>query len=131
MANCEFYASIFKDALNRQFENLETSMAWEKQLERALPEFYASILVFSVKAKGYFVPATRCKRSSYFSGMCFNTDYRVSARINKSLKPFSLTFQPYLNEIEVKERTLKELASMATMENVKGECTFSSTDKVF
>jgi hypothetical protein len=61
MANCEFYASIFKDALNRQFENPETSMAWEKQLERALPEFYGAILVFSVKAKGYFMPSTTCK----------------------------------------------------------------------
>jgi hypothetical protein len=39
------------------------------------------------------------------------------------MKPFSVTFQPYLKDIEVKERTLKELATMATMENVKGECT--------
>jgi hypothetical protein len=66
MANCEFYASIFKEALNRQFESPETSMAWEKQLERALPEFYASILVFSVKAKGYFIPSTACKISPCF-----------------------------------------------------------------
>jgi hypothetical protein len=66
MANCEFYASIFKDALNRQFDSPETSMAWEKQLERALPEFYASILVFSVKAKGYFIPSTTCKLNSRF-----------------------------------------------------------------
>jgi hypothetical protein len=66
MANCEFYASIFKDALNRQFENPETSMAWEKQLERALPEFYSAILVFSVKAKGYFMPSTTCKMNFRF-----------------------------------------------------------------
>jgi hypothetical protein len=75
MANCEFYASIFKDALNRQFENPETSMAWEKRLESALPEFYATILVFSVKAKGYFIPSTACKMISYlFFGTCLNTD---------------------------------------------------------
>jgi hypothetical protein len=55
MANCEFYASIFTDALNRQFTSPETSAAWERQLEMALPEFYASVLVFSVKVKGYFV----------------------------------------------------------------------------
>jgi hypothetical protein len=42
------------DALNRQFTSLETSVAWERQLERALPEFYAAIIVFSIKVKGYF-----------------------------------------------------------------------------
>jgi hypothetical protein len=54
MANCEFYESIFVDALNRQFTSPETSVAWERQLERALPEFYAAIIVFSIKVKGYF-----------------------------------------------------------------------------
>jgi hypothetical protein len=66
MANCEFYASIFKDVLNRRFESPETSAAWGKQLERALPEFYASILVFSAKAKGYFIPSTTCKMICLF-----------------------------------------------------------------
>ncbi|PVF93058.1 hypothetical protein CPB86DRAFT_819102 [Serendipita vermifera] len=100
MANCEFYTSIFKDTLNKQFDHSETSDAWEKQLERALPEFYAAILVFSIKVKGYFVPS-------------------AIGRINKSMKPFSITFQPHLKEIERKEMTLRELANMATMEGVK------------
>jgi hypothetical protein len=34
-----------------------------------------------------------------------------------------MAFKPYLNEIETKEKTLRELASMATMESVKGEYT--------
>jgi hypothetical protein len=38
-----------------------------------------------------------------------------------SLKPASVAFQPHLNAIEKKESTLKELATMATMEGVKGE----------
>jgi hypothetical protein len=54
MANSEFYASIFEDALNRRFTIPETSAAWEKQLDTALPDFYAAILVFSIKAKAYF-----------------------------------------------------------------------------
>ncbi|PVF92909.1 hypothetical protein CPB86DRAFT_877537 [Serendipita vermifera] len=100
MANCEFYASIFKDTLNKQFDHSETSDAWEKQLERALPEFYAAILVFSIKVKRYFIPS-------------------AIGRINKSMKPFSITFQPHLKAIESKETTLRELASMATMEGIK------------
>jgi hypothetical protein len=58
MANCEFYASVFVDALNRQISNPETRAAWEKQLETALPEFYAAVLVFSIKVKAYFVPSS-------------------------------------------------------------------------
>ncbi|PVF93059.1 hypothetical protein CPB86DRAFT_801526 [Serendipita vermifera] len=100
MANCEFYASIFKDTLNKQFDHSETPSAWEKQLERALPDFYAAILVFSIKVKGYIMPS-------------------AIGRINKSMKPFSMTFQPHLKEIERKEMTLRELANMATMESVK------------
>jgi hypothetical protein len=56
MANCEFYASIFSEALNRQFTSPGTTAAWEKQLERALPEFYGAVLVFSIKVKSYFIP---------------------------------------------------------------------------
>ncbi|PVF93060.1 hypothetical protein CPB86DRAFT_790504 [Serendipita vermifera] len=100
MANCEFYASIFKDTLDKRFDDLETSDAWEKQLEQALPEFYAAILVFSIKVKGYFMSS-------------------AIGRINKSMKPFSMTFQPHLKEMENKEKTLRKLANMATMEGVK------------
>jgi hypothetical protein len=57
MANCEFYHSIFADTLNRRFTSPGTTTAWEKQLETALPEFYATVLVFSIKAKGYFMPS--------------------------------------------------------------------------
>jgi hypothetical protein len=61
MANCEFYASIFIDVLNRQATSSETSAAWERQLEKALPEFYAAVLVFSIKVKGYFTSSTMGK----------------------------------------------------------------------
>jgi hypothetical protein len=64
MANCEFYASIFMDSLNRYSTTPETCAAWERQLERALPEFYAAIIVFSIKAKGYFMPSTIGKPDS-------------------------------------------------------------------
>ncbi|PVF92433.1 hypothetical protein CPB86DRAFT_829994 [Serendipita vermifera] len=97
MANCEFYASIFRDTFNRRFTGQETSTGWEKQLETALPEFYASVLVFSVKVKGYFTTMGRFTSSSMSSK----------------------TFQPFLAQIENKEKTLKELATMATMEGIK------------
>lgn len=100
MANCEFYASIFSGSLSKLSTDAETSAAWEKQLERALPEFYAAILVFSIKVKGHFTQST-------------------IGRVTSSIKPFSTIFQLHLTAIENKERTLKELAGMATMEGVK------------
>jgi leucyl-tRNA synthetase len=61
MANCEFYASVFSEALDKQFTSPGTTAAWERQLETALPEFYATVLVFFIKVKGYFIPSTMGK----------------------------------------------------------------------
>ncbi|KAF8543709.1 hypothetical protein BDD12DRAFT_801858 [Trichophaea hybrida] len=49
MAACEFYASLYAESL-------------QENLGSALPEFYAAVLVFSVKAKGYFAPPTTTGR---------------------------------------------------------------------
>jgi hypothetical protein len=43
--------------------------------------------------------------------------------ITASFKPFSASFQPELNQIDNKEKVLKQLAVKATMEGVKGEWT--------
>jgi hypothetical protein len=47
----------------------------------------------------------------------------ITGRFTNPLKPFSVSFQPHLNQIENKEKTLKQLATMATMEGVKGRYT--------
>ncbi|PVF92064.1 hypothetical protein CPB86DRAFT_878135 [Serendipita vermifera] len=92
-------ASLFRDTLNKHSTGPETPTGWEKQLETALPEFYAAVLVFSVKAKGYFT---------------------TTSRITNSLRPFPKTFLSYLVQLENKEKALKELATMATMDGIKG-----------
>jgi hypothetical protein len=66
MANCEFYASIFSEALEKQFTSPGTTATWEKQLETALPEFYAAVLVFSIKVKGYFM---RSATGKFYGGL--------------------------------------------------------------
>jgi hypothetical protein len=50
MAYSQFYESMFA-ASNHTNDRLEASMG------SALPEFYASVLVFSVKVKSYFSSA--------------------------------------------------------------------------
>jgi hypothetical protein len=52
----------------------------------------------------------------------------ITGRFTNTLKPFSETFQPLLNQIENKEKTLKQLATMATMEGVKGRHTVDSME---
>jgi hypothetical protein len=49
-----------------------------------------------------------------------------AGRFTNTIKPFSISFQPLLNQIENKEKALKQLATMATMEGVKGEHTVGS-----
>jgi hypothetical protein len=45
----------------------------------------------------------------------------ITGRFTNTLKPFSVSFQPLLTQIENKEKALKKLATMATMEGVRGE----------
>jgi len=51
MAECEFYASIYAESLQ---VSLSTHQATLSSSDSALPEFYAAVVVFSIKAKAYF-----------------------------------------------------------------------------
>ena len=55
LSTCEFYAGIYSGVQlpSESTENTNTVQLKEK-LESALPELYAAVIVFSVKAKTYF-----------------------------------------------------------------------------
>jgi hypothetical protein len=89
MANCEFYASIFADALNRQFTAPEASASWEKQLETALPQFYAAILVFSIKVRGYITPSSI---GEYDDILAYKADRYILRSDHKSFEAVSSEF---------------------------------------
>lgn len=93
MAVCEFYASIYAESV--QNPKIKSS------IEIALPEFYASVLVFSMKAKEYF-------------------ESEGIQKFANVLKPFSIFFKPFLDDIEKSEAKVKEFADMATMEKISG-----------
>ena len=50
LTKCECYAKIY----NGPSESIENTPELKKRLESALPELYASLIVFSVKAETYF-----------------------------------------------------------------------------
>jgi hypothetical protein len=56
MADCEFYASIYAESLHTILDSEQTTVAFRKRMESALPEFYSAVLVFTIKAKAYFIP---------------------------------------------------------------------------
>jgi hypothetical protein len=55
MAYCQFYASVFAESLQVMLDTDKTTDAFKEGMESALPEFYAAVLVFAVKAKAYFL----------------------------------------------------------------------------
>ncbi|KAF8243907.1 hypothetical protein K440DRAFT_663812 [Wilcoxina mikolae CBS 423.85] len=105
MADCEFYANMYAETLQITLDSItldseRTTIAFQEKMESALPEFYSAILVFSVKAKIYFLPV----------GL---------AKFTTKLAPFSDYFQPYLDDIDKSERKVRKIADMATMDNIK------------
>lgn len=54
MAYSQFYAVIYAETLKATLETDTTTKALKHDIESALPSFYATVIVFSVKAKSYF-----------------------------------------------------------------------------
>ncbi|KAF8423279.1 hypothetical protein EV426DRAFT_574568 [Tirmania nivea] len=92
MAVCEFYSSVYGETL--KVDGLQ------KTLDLALPEFYAAVLVFSVKARQYLVPSN------------------VIKKLGNILKPFAVELQPFIQDISDKEARVRKCADMATMERI-------------
>lgn len=56
MADAQFYASIYVFSLQMDLDSTETTDTFRQTLDLALPNFYAAVLVFSVKARSYCLP---------------------------------------------------------------------------
>ena len=53
MSICEFYAGIY-DLVSLPSQSIVNSLRLQNMLDSALPELYAAIIVFAVKARTYF-----------------------------------------------------------------------------
>ncbi|RPA80796.1 hypothetical protein BJ508DRAFT_362250 [Ascobolus immersus RN42] len=103
MASAEWYARIYSDSLytRQSSQQSRVSSAWNERILDALPQFYAAVLVFVVKARAYFMPVS------------------TFGRIMRPLKPFSLELGDVIAEVDIKEGVLKELAYLASMSGVQ------------
>ena len=123
MAESQFYASVYVGSLKMDFDSHETTAAFRKSMKSALPEFYAAVLVFSTRAKGYFLPigSGELPCPSHGDRLCLLRVLTVYlAKLTNYLEPFSITLRPCLQEIDTNRRKLERFASMATMERIKG-----------
>ena len=120
MAESQFYASVYAGSLQMDLDSNGTMEAFRKSMRSALPEFYAAVLVFSTKAKGYFLPLGSGERPCPPHGdrHCLLTIN--SAKLTNYLEPFSIALGPCLQEIDGFRLGLERFASMASMERIKG-----------
>ncbi|KAF8534300.1 hypothetical protein BDD12DRAFT_983947 [Trichophaea hybrida] len=100
IAYCQFYATVYAESLQITLDTDQTTVAFREGMASALPSFYAAVLVFSIKATAYFCPSGSAKFTNY-------------------LKPFSVTLEPFINDIKTNQQKLQEFADMATMEKIK------------
>ena len=66
VAICEFYANVYAETLGTGITLSSDHMtrSLQQNLDSALPELYAAVLVFSVKARQYFDPSNTGKQPS-------------------------------------------------------------------
>ena len=116
MAECEFYASIYAESLQVILSTHQTTLSFKEISDSALPEFYAAVVVFSVKVKAYFA-------STAIGEFCFprrDIQTHFLAKRVIPLAPFSTEFQPYLDKIDESQSVVRGLAEKATMQRTKG-----------
>lgn len=86
-------------------------------LHSALPELYASVIVFAVKARGYFEGG----------GMYVAWEHTIKSaelqlgwnKFSSAFKSFEVELLPFIKEIEGKEKTIRECADAATMQRIQ------------
>lgn len=83
MATCEFYGSLYLETmqLGLILSSDQMTRSLQQSLDSALPEFYAAVLVFSVKARQYFDPANTGKEPPSSAGRAIRLVLGVSARL--------------------------------------------------
>ena len=116
---CELYAGIYV--------GVQGSTELQRMLSSTLPEFYATVIVFVVKARSYFegggTSNTYCLGYQVFK-IChetmLNRPSSVMRKFESTLKSFNSEFQPLIEEMNTKEEAVSKCANAATMDRIRG-----------
>ena len=98
-------------------QSTEGCVRIQGKLDSALPELYASVIVFTIKARTYFEARGTCS----IPHMLLNYAKPKSGggKFAVALKSFDIEFRPFIEEINAKERAIQEYADAATMERIR------------
>ena len=129
MSICEFYSGIY-NGVSLPLQSTTNSSQLQSMLDSALPELYAAVIVFSVKARTYFEnKGTFWLRTPTLTYIYTNPKPGMK-QIVDALKPFDIEFQPFIEEINVQEGVIRKYADAATMERVRSTYGFTHRDGV-
>ena len=113
---CEFYAEIY---VGVQLPSGSTEL--QSMLSSALPEFYAAVIVFVVKAQTYFeAGGMNTHYSENRHEVILNRPSSAMKKFTSTLKSFNTEFQPLIEEMKTKEEVILKCASAATMHCIRG-----------
>lgn len=119
---CEIYARIFIGVHQSPSESAELHSV----LNSALPEFYAAVVVFVVKARSYFQDGGtdtyhfECQVYKICDEVMLIEPPSAMKKFILALKSFSTEFQPLIEEMNAKEEVISKCASIATMGRIEG-----------
>lgn len=116
MSICEFYADIYAGALLPS-QSTANSQQLQSIRDSALPQLYAAVIVFAVKARTYFEAG-----STYASYELQYNVIQIMLNRKSGITKFATTFdefQPFIEEINTKEGVIRECADAATMDRIK------------
>ena len=111
IAICGFYTEFYVSS------ELSTNVIGAA-LASALPELWAPLLALSVKARQYL--GARCKRYLYWAYGRYRTMILGIKKLQCGLKPFEIELKPFLDEISLKERVIREYLDTPTLVRIKG-----------
>ena len=126
IAICEFYANVYVETmhLGPTLSSDQMTHSLQQSLDSALPEFYAAVLVFSVKARQYFDHSNTGKgplaRPWEFTRISFDpTRHTAIAKIGNMLQSYANEFKPFIDDMSRMEQRVRECADIATMDRIK------------
>ena len=107
LVTCEFYHRLYTTFTQTTRSNVIDYIDGFQILEHQLPCLYAIAIEISIKVQGYLPTGSTPLRS-------------VRASCKSAFKPFTVEFQPLLDEISKREAALKDLARNATLVEIIG-----------
>ena len=91
----------------------------QNMVDLALPELYATVIVFAVKASTYFKARGTYVVFGAQGILGYSTKLCLGVKkLANILQPFDLEFQPFIKEIDAKEVVIREFAGAATMRRI-------------